>query len=393
MSEYKPTSFLRARLLSYFAGQTGDRAKGKELTRQTLLHLHGAHASCATDSDVLPRALEIARNLLVEERRRARKEIVPRAGDESAEAMEYRPRSSTVEDDLVRLAVMRLQDKEGETLALAMRRRAGGDDTALAIVNEILAPVLLFYFSRRTCDRDIAVELVQRTLVQLHATRMNYATESDILCRLFAIARDALVDARRRMDMGFLSRTTDQNAEATDRRVNGPVSLDAADPLESIPLARQPAGAALCANSPVWRKLYEALEKLAWLSGGAFAFVIDGGNGLWCVARADSEPAIWIPGGSLRATARFYEKELVPRLAEMRRGKPLYVANVGDADRYVAASFAGIYAVVVWFDKEFDPANVRAKIQRMLPEIQAHTLALPPWDGPGCHAGAVRARA
>jgi DNA-directed RNA polymerase specialized sigma24 family protein len=393
MSEYKPTSFLRERLLSYFAGQTGVRAKSMELARQTLLHLHGANASCATDADVLPWALEIARNLLVEERRRARKEIAPRASDESAEAMEYRLRSSTVEDDLARLAVRRLQDNEGETLALAMRRYAGGDDTALEIVDEILAPVLLFYFSHQTCDRVIAVELVQGTLVQLHATPMNCATESDILCRLFAIARDALADGRRRMDVGRLSRTTDQTAEATDRRVDGPVHWDSAEPLERMPLARQPAGAALCANNPVWRKLYEALEKLAWLSGGAFAFVIDGGNALWCVARADSEPSFWIPGGSLRAAERFYEKELVPRLAEMRRGKPVYVANVGGADRYVAASFAGIYAVVVWFHKEFDPANVRAKIQRMLPEIQAHTLALPPWDGPGCDAGAVRARA
>jgi hypothetical protein len=93
------------------------------------------------------------------------------------------------------------------------------------------------------------------------------------------------------------------------------------------------------------------------------------------------------------AAHRFYESELVPRLAEMRRGKRIWIANVEGPGRYVATSFAGIYAVVVWFGEEFDPARVRATIQRMLPEIQAHTLALPPRDGPGRDRGSMRARA
>jgi hypothetical protein len=221
---------------------------------------------------------------------------------------------------------------------------------------------------------------------------MNYATASDVLACVLALARDALVGTRKRMDTEFLSWTTDRSAEATDRRGDGPTNPDAADPLETQ-MVRQRAGAALGENHPVWRRLYQTLEKLAWLSGSAFAFVIDGGNCLWCVARADSEPAISVPFGSVRAAERFYKKEIVPRLAEMRRGKPVFIASVDGADRYLAATFAGIYAVVVWFDKEFDLAHVRAKIQRMLPEITAQTLALPPWDGPGSDEGAVKARA
>jgi len=282
---------------------------------------------------------------------------------------------------------MRLPYDEAETLALAMQRCAEGDNEALEPIDDILAPRLQFYFGQQTRDHAITEELVERTLLQLHATPMNYATESDILRCLFGIARVALVDARRRMDTDFLK------AEATHRRVDGRGNRDEVGELDMSQMMKQPAGAALGANHPVWRKLYGAVEKLAWLSGSPFAFVIDGGNGLWCVALPDSEPAIWVPDETLRAAERFYKTEIVPRLAEMRRGKPVYIASVDGADRYLAATFAGIYAVVVWFKKEFDLARVRAKLQRMLPEIQAQTLALPPWDGPGSDEGAVRARA
>jgi|CZKU01.1.fsa_nt_gi DNA-directed RNA polymerase specialized sigma24 family protein len=72
MSGYQPSTLVCARLLQYFAGQTGDRAQSHELARQTLLRLHEAHTDYATDSDVLPWALEIARDLVVDARRRTR---------------------------------------------------------------------------------------------------------------------------------------------------------------------------------------------------------------------------------------------------------------------------------------------------------------------------------
>jgi hypothetical protein len=84
---------------------------------------------------------------------------------------------------------------------------------------------------------------------------------------------------------------------------------------------------------------------------------------------------------------------MVPRLAAIQRGTRLDVAKTHGDDRYVALSFAGIYAVVVWFHAAFDPAVVRARIRRALPEIESLTLALPPSGGPGFDEGAQQVRA
>jgi hypothetical protein len=143
---------------------------------------------------------------------------------------------------------------------------------------------------------------------------------------------------------------------------------------------------------PIWRKLYEALAELATACGGSFAFVIDEGNGLWCVGLPGT-PATTSTGHEDRAADRFYRAEMVPRIAAMRRGTRVEVAQADGPDRYVASSFAGIYAVVVWFDQPFDSALARARIRRALPEIEALTLALPPSGGPGSDEGAMKLRA
>jgi hypothetical protein len=142
----------------------------------------------------------------------------------------------------------------------------------------------------------------------------------------------------------------------------------------------------------VWTKLYAALAMLAAGCGGPFAFVIDQGNGLWCVGIRGTPPTTATEHED-RAADRFYQAEMVPRMAAMRRGARLDVAKVDGDDRYVAVSFTGIYAVVVWFDGSFDPATVRVKVRRALPEIEALTLALPPSGGPGSDEGAVKLRA
>jgi hypothetical protein len=54
--------------------------------------------------------------------------------------------------------------------------------------------------------------------------------------------------------------------------------------------AGYPGRVALGPDNPTWKKLYEALARLAAASGGPFAFVIDEGNGLWSVGLADSPP-------------------------------------------------------------------------------------------------------
>lgn len=145
-------------------------------------------------------------------------------------------------------------------------------------------------------------------------------------------------------------------------------------------------------QNPTWSKLYEALAALARTSGGTFAFVVDEGNGLWCVGLADSPPTTATRHED-QAADRFYRDEVVPRMTSLRHGIRIDVVKNDGTGRYVALSFASLYVVVVWFEGTFEPALVRARIRRALPEIEALTVALPPSGGPGHDAGARKARA
>ena len=138
-------------------------------------------------------------------------------------------------------------------------------------------------------------------------------------------------------------------------------------------------------TNAAWAKLHEVLSQLAHASGGDFAFVVDEGNGLWCVAPSSTDAD--------RKADRFYANEIHPRMHDLRHGVPLDIAKTEGDDRYVAISFASIYVVVVWFDRDFVPPLVRARVRRALPEIEALTLALPPPTGPeaGSAAGKLRA--
>ena len=145
-------------------------------------------------------------------------------------------------------------------------------------------------------------------------------------------------------------------------------------------------------ENATWSKLYDALEQLARTSGGAFAFVLDEGNGLWCVG-IPGEPATTATSGEDRCADRFYAREVHPHETDLRHGIVLDVAVTEGDDRYVAISFASIYVVVVWFERDFDPRLVRARIRKALPEIEAFTLALPPSPGPGTDTAAGKLRA
>ncbi len=150
-------------------------------------------------------------------------------------------------------------------------------------------------------------------------------------------------------------------------------------------------GVSLGPGHLTWTKLYEALAGLAKASGGSFAFVLDEGNGLWCVGIPD-----WPPTSSTRAqdhaADRFYAREIVPRIHSMRRGVRFELAQEDGEDRYVACSFASIYVVVVWFDGPMQPLLVRARIHRAIPEIEQLTLSLPPTD-PGANESSAKLRA
>jgi hypothetical protein len=144
-----------------------------------------------------------------------------------------------------------------------------------------------------------------------------------------------------------------------------------------------------------WSKLYEALARLAADCGGSFAFVIDEGNGLWCVGIPGLPPVGSTPRQD-RLADGFYAAEIVPRMKSMQRGARFdAIKTTGDAGGYCASSFAGIYAVVVWFEdpSTMTPFLVRAKVRRTIPAIEALVLALPPSGGPGTERAAAKLRA
>jgi hypothetical protein len=98
------------------------------------------------------------------------------------------------------------------------------------------------------------------------------------------------------------------------------------------------------------------------------------------------------------AADRFYREEIVPRMKMMRRGQKFEVvrrfADVNKSnDRYFAVSFAGIYALVVWFDDAFAVEWVRACVRKALPRIESLVLDLPPSDGPFAGERASKSRA
>jgi len=115
---------------------------------------------------------------------------------------------------------MRAQEDDRRALNTAMDRYADGEDAAFADVYDLLAPRLLGYFTRQLGDHGHAEDLVQQTLMQMHAARRNYATGSDVLPWAFAIGRNALIDGKRRTRKEVLHATAEDDAAALDGRVD-----------------------------------------------------------------------------------------------------------------------------------------------------------------------------
>lgn len=140
-----------------------------------------------------------------------------------------------------------------------------------------------------------------------------------------------------------------------------------------------------------WARLHEVLAALATDCGGVCSFVVDQGNGLWCAG---------IPGmPSLVATTkedeyadRFYTSVIAPNANELRRGKRIEVVQLTGDDRYVGVSFAAIYMLVVWFERDFEPFTVRTKVRDAAPIVEELVMRLPPEGGGGGHRAAKAKR-
>jgi RNA polymerase sigma-70 factor, ECF subfamily len=79
----------------------------------------------------------------------------------------------------------------------AMNRYANGDNVSFAEVHDLVAPRLLRYLARRTGDAA-AQDLLQQTLLRIHAARGQFRPGAAVLPWAFAIARSVLVDSVRR---------------------------------------------------------------------------------------------------------------------------------------------------------------------------------------------------
>lgn len=142
-------------------------------------------------------------------------------------------------------------------------------------------------------------------------------------------------------------------------------------------------------SHPGWRALNDALVRLATKSHALSATVMDEGYAVWSEANAEGvirEPLV-------DQVERFYRVEIEPRIPEMRHGATVSMHSLTGPDFYIAQSFASLYVVIVWFGAAFDVFSATEALRAALPEIEAITLSLPPWDGPDAGSGGVAKRA
>jgi RNA polymerase sigma-70 factor (ECF subfamily) len=100
-----------------------------------------------------------------------------------------------------------------------MDRYADGDDDAFGAVYDLLAPRLYAFFLRQTGCPARAEDLVQQTLLRIHAARRSYMRSSDVDTWAFAIGRRLLIDTRRRTKREVLFDSAEADAAALDSRV------------------------------------------------------------------------------------------------------------------------------------------------------------------------------
>jgi RNA polymerase sigma-70 factor, ECF subfamily len=103
----------------------------------------------------------------------------------------------------------------------AMDRYAEGDNGALSIVYDAIAPRVFGFLIKRTRDEQLAEDLLQQTFLHIHRARGTFIAGSEVAPWAFSIARRLLIDS----------------ARASKRRravLSSDVSVDAADGTQAI---------------------------------------------------------------------------------------------------------------------------------------------------------------
>ena len=165
---------------------------------------------------------------------------------------------------------------------------------------------------------------------------------------------------------------------------------------------------------PVARALQDELAALAVRADAINAFVVDANSPImWGAAQsagltAEEKPTLSgandvevedlsEAGARIAALSRTALVALrgLRDVAMSRKGKHVRHVELGGPAPFVAHSFAGIYLLVVVFDKAFDELRAERAIVDALPRVERFVLALPPLDPSpmaGARAMAVRSR-
>jgi RNA polymerase sigma-70 factor, ECF subfamily len=140
-----------------------------------------------------------------------------------------------------------------EIANLAMDRYADGDDSAFGELYDVLAPRLHKYLLRQTRSTSTADDLLQQTMLQLHATRGRFFRGADVIPWAFAIARRLLIDGYRR-DKREAARTAAHALEETP-------SVEGADDLLQAKRTAEDVDRELARLPEAQRVVFELMKK------------------------------------------------------------------------------------------------------------------------------------
>lgn len=95
-----------------------------------------------------------------------------------------------------------------------MDRYASGDRAAFVEVYDAVVPRLFPYLRRQTRSAELAEDVLQQTLMQMHRGCSTFVPGSAVIPWAFAIARRLLIDERRREERNVLSGASEIGAHA-----------------------------------------------------------------------------------------------------------------------------------------------------------------------------------